>query len=118
MTTLDEDVNHRDMSAPHLMSLVFAVLLTDAAHKRPRLTDLLQTHKLDGMHLMLRAEHLLVRLVSQRDAAVFGQCASGVGELGALGTQVGGTHSAVHGGRVALVLVTPDYTLQEEKEMH
>lgn len=93
------------------MPLVLAVLLADAAHERPRLTRLLQAHELDGVDLMLRAEHLLVRLVGQRHAAVLGQRASGVGELGALGTQVGGAHGAVHGGGVALVLVAPNDTL-------
>ena len=56
-----------------------------------------------------------MRLVRQRHPAVFGQRASGVCELGALGTQVGGTHCAVHGGCVALVLVTANDTLVEEK---
>lgn len=93
------------------MSLVLAILLADAAHERPGLTRLLQAHKLDSMDLMLGAEHLLVRLIGQRHAAVFGQRASGVGELGALATQVGGAHGAVHGGCVALVFVTPYYTL-------
>lgn len=97
------------------MSLVLAVLLTHTAHEGPRLTGLFQADKLDGVDLMLRAQGLLVRLVSQRHPTVFGQRASGVGELGALGTQVGGTHSAVHRGRVALVLVTPNYTLVEKK---
>jgi len=95
----------------YLMSLVLAVLLTHTAHERPRLTGFFQTDKLDGVDLMLRAEHLLMRLISQRHPTVFGQRASGVGELRALGTQVGGTHGAVHGGCVALVLVTTDYTL-------
>lgn len=67
------------------------------------------------MDLMLRAQSLLVRLIGQRHPPVFGQRASGVGELGALSTQVGGTHGAVHGGCVALVLITPDYTLVERK---
>lgn len=67
------------------------------------------------MDLMLRAQSLLVRLISQRHATVFGQRASGVGELGALSTQVGGTHGAVHGGCVALVLITADYTLKLKK---
>lgn len=98
------------------MSLVLAVLLTHTAHERPRLTGLFQADKLDGVDLMLRAQSLLVRLVSQRHPTVFGQSASGVGELGALGTQVGGAHSAVHRGRVALILVTPYYALVEKKE--
>lgn len=97
------------------MSLVLAVLLTHTAHEGPGLTGILQADKLDGMDLMLRAQGLLVRLVSQRHPTMFGQCASGVGELGALGTQVGGTHGAVHRGRVALVLITANDTLVEEK---
>lgn len=97
------------------MSLVLAVLLAHTAHERAGLTRLLQADELDGVDLMLWAQGLLVRLVSQRHPAVFGQRASGVGELGALGTQVGGTHGAVHGGRVALVLVTANDTLVEEK---
>lgn len=100
----------------YLVSLVLAILLAHAAHERPRLTRLLQADELDGVDLMLRAQGLLVRLVSQRHPAVFGQRAGGVGELGALGTQVGGTHGAVHGGRVALVFITADYTLDEKKE--
>lgn len=64
---------------------------------------------------MLWAEGLLVRLVRQRHSAVFGQCAGGVGELGAIGTQVSGTHGAVHGGRVALVLITADDALHKER---
>lgn len=97
------------------MSLVLAVLLTHAAHEGPGLTGFFQADKLDGVDLMLRAQGLLMRLVSQRHPAVFGQRACGVGELGALGTQVGGTHGAVHGGRVALVLVTADYTLAKRR---
>lgn len=93
------------------MSLVLPVLLTNTTHERPRLTGFLQTHKLNGMDLMLRAKHLFMGFVSQRHPAVLGQRASGVGELGALGTQVGSAHSAVHGGRVVLVLVASDYTL-------
>lgn len=97
------------------MSLVFAVLLAHAAHQGPRLTGLLQAHELDGVDLVLRAQRLLVRLVRQRHSAVFGQRAGGVGELGALGTQVSGTHRAVHGGRVALVLVAADDALHRER---
>lgn len=95
------------------MSLVLAVLLTHTAHEGTRLTGLLQADKLDGVDLMLWAQGLLVRLVSQRHATVLGQRASGVGELGTLGTQVGGTHGAVHRGCVALVLVTANNTLVE-----
>ena len=97
------------------MSLVLAVLLAHTAHEGPGLAGLLQADKLDGVDLMLRAEGLLVRFVRQRHPAVFGQRPGGVGVLGALGTQVGGTHGAVHGGRVALILITPDYTLVEKK---
>lgn len=99
----------------YLMSLVLAVLLTHTAHQRPRLTGLFQADKLDGVDLMLWAQGLLMRLVSQRHPAVFGQSASGVGELGALSTQMGGTHSAVHGSCVALVLVASYYALREKK---
>ena len=101
----------------YLVSLVLAVLLAHAAHERPGLTRLLQADELDGVDLMLRAQRLLVRLVGQRHPAVFGQRAGGVGELGALSTQVGGTHGAVHGGRVALVLIAADYTLMEERNV-
>lgn len=97
------------------MSLVFAVLLTHAAHQGPRLAGFLQAHKLDGVDLVLRAQGLLVGLVRQRHPAVFGQRAGGVGELGAFGTQVSGTHGAVHGGRVALVLIAADDALHKEK---
>lgn len=97
------------------MSLVLAVLLAHAAHEGPGLTGLLQADELDGVDLMLRAQGLLVRLVSQWHPAVFGQRAGGVGELRALGTQVGGTHGAVHRGCVALVLVAPNDALVEEK---
>lgn len=95
------------------MSLVLAVLLTHTAHEGTGLTDLLQADKLNGVDLMLWAQGLLVRLVSQRHPTVFGQCASGVGELGTLGTQVGGTHGAVHRGCVAFILVTANNTLVE-----
>lgn len=95
----------------YLVSLVLAVLLAHAAHEGPRLAGLLQADKLDGVDLVLRAQGLLVGLVGQRHPSVFGQRASGVGELGALGAQVGGAHGAVHGGRVALVLVAADDTL-------
>ncbi len=98
------------------MSLVLAVLLAHTAHEGPGLTGLLQADELDGVDLMLRAQRLLMRLVSQRHPAVFGQRAGGVCELGALGTQVGGTHGAVHRSCVALVLITADNTLFEEKE--
>lgn len=66
------------------------------------------------MDLVLRAQGLLVRLVRQRHPAVLGQRAGGVGELRALGTKVRGAHGAVHGGRVALVLVAADDALPEE----
>lgn len=99
------------------MSLVLAILLTHAAHERTRLTGFLQADKLNGVNLMLWAQSLLVRLVSQGHTTVFGQCAGGVGELGALSTQVGGTHSAVHGGCVALVLITSNYTLEKQADM-
>lgn len=99
------------------MSLVLAVLLTHTTHERARLTGFLQAHKLDGMNLMLWAQGLLVRFVSQGNPTVFSQGASGVGELGALGAQVGGAHSAIHGGCVALVLIAADYTLQERRRM-
>lgn len=95
----------------YLVTLVLAVLLAHAAHEGARLARLLQADELDGVDLVLRAQRLLVRLVGQRHAAVLGQRAGGVGELGALGAQVGGAHGAVHGGRVALVLVAADYTL-------
>jgi hypothetical protein len=91
---------------------VLAVLFAHAAHERPRLADLLLTDKLDSVDLMLRAQSLLVGLVCQGYPPVLGQGAGGVGELGAVGTQVGGTHRAVHRCRVALVLVTADYTLE------
>lgn len=98
------------------MSLVLAVLFTHAAHKRPRLTRLLQTDKLNGVDLMLRTQSLLVGLVSQRHLPVLGQGAGGVCELGALSAQVGGTHGAVHGGRVAFILVTAYYTLNKTRQ--
>lgn len=67
------------------------------------------------MDLVLWTQGLLVRLVRQRHPPVFGQCAGGVGELGAFGTQVRGTHGAVHRGRVALVLIAADDALHKEK---
>lgn len=100
-------------SSGYLMSLVLAVLFADAAHEQPGLAALLQTHELDSVDLVLRAQRLLVRFVSQRDAAVFGQRAGRVCELRALGTQVCGAHGAVHRRGVALVLVTPYDALQE-----
>lgn len=48
----------------YLMSLVLAVFLTHTAHKWAGLTGLLQAHKLNGVDLMLRAQGLLVGLVS------------------------------------------------------
>lgn len=78
------------------MSLVLAVLFADAAHEQPGLTALLQTHKLDSVDLVLRTQRLLVRFVGQRDTAVFGQRAGGVCDLRTVGTEVCGTHSAVH----------------------
>lgn len=101
-----------DSSGQYLMSLVLAVLFADAAHERAGLAPLLQTHELDGVDLVLKAQRLLVRLVGQRDAAVFGQRAGGVCELRTLGTQVCGAHRAVHRRSVALVLVTPDDALR------
>lgn len=98
----------------YLVSLVLAVLLAHAAHEGPRLTRLLQADKLDGVDLVLRAQGLLVGLVGQRYPPVLGQRARGVRELRALGAQVGGAHGAVHGGRVALVLVTADDALAEK----
>lgn len=100
------------------MSLMLAVLLTHTAHERAGLTRLLQAHKLNGVDLVLQAQGLFMRLVCKRHAAVFSQCPSGVGELGTLGTQVSGAHSAVHGGRVALILVTSNDALNEEKNGH
>lgn len=91
---------------------MLAVFLANAAHERPRLAGLLQADELDGVDLVLRTQHLLVGLVGQRHPAVFGQRAGGVGELGALGAQVRGAYRAVHGRRVALVLVATDYTLR------
>ena len=98
------------------MSLVLAILLAHAAHEGPRLAVLLQADELDGVDLMLRAQGLLVGLVGQRHPAVLGQGAGGVGELGALGAQVGGAHGAVHGGRVALVLIAAYDALRWEAE--
>lgn len=69
------------------------------------------------MDLVLRAQGLLVRLVRQRHPAVFGQRAGGVCELGALGTKVSGTHGAVHGGRVALVLIAANDALHQGKRV-
>lgn len=68
------------------MSLVFAILFADAAHERAGMAALLQTHKLDRVDLVLRAQRLLVRFVGQWDTAVFGQRAGGVCELRTLGT--------------------------------
>lgn len=102
----------RDGDPQYLVSLVLAVLLAHAAHEGPRLTRLLQADELDGVDLVLRAQGLLVRLVGQRHPSVFGQRARGVGELRAVGAQVGGAHGAVHGGRVALVLVAADDALE------
>lgn len=98
------------------MPLVLSILLTHTAHEWPRLACFLKADKLNSMDLMLQAQSLLMRLVSQGHTTVFGQCAGGMGELGAVSTQVGSTHGAVHGSRVAFILITADYTL-EEKEM-
>lgn len=100
----------------YLVSLVLAVLLAHAAHEGPRLTRLLQADKLDGVDLVLVAQSLFMGLVSQRHPSVFGQRTRGVGELRAFGAQVGGAHGAVHGGRVALVLVTADDALEGKEE--
>lgn len=97
----------------HLMPLVLSVLLAHAAHERPRLAAVFQAHELDGVHLVLRAEHLLMGLVCQGHAPVLGQRPGGVCVLGALGTQVRGTHRAVHGSSVSLILITADYALME-----
>lgn len=100
------------------MPLMFSVLFTHAAHERPRLASVLQADKLDGVHLVLRAEHLLVGLVCQGHAAVLGQRTGGVGELRALGTQVRGAHRAIHGRRVTLIFIAADYALLEIKRQH
>lgn len=110
-------MNHNFICFIYLMSLVLAVLLAHAAHERPGLAGLLQADELDGVDLMLRAQRLLVRLVGQRHATVFGQRAGGVRELGALGAQVGGAHGAVHGRRVALVLVAADDALSRREKV-
>lgn len=68
------------------------------------------------MDLVLRAQSLFVGLVGQGHPPVFGQRTGGVGELGAFSAQVGGAHGAVHGGCVALVLVTADDALKEKHE--
>lgn len=102
-------------SSRYLMSLVLAVLFADTAHERPGLAAILQTHKLDSVDLVLGTQRLLVRFVSQRDAAVFGQRAGGVCELRTLSTEVCGTHRAVHRRSVALVLITPYDALQERR---
>ncbi len=98
------------------MSLVLPVLLAHAAHERPRLAAVFQADKLNGVHLVLWTEHLLMGLVCQRHTPVFGQGSGGVGELGALGTQVCGTNRAVHGSSVSLILITADYALKETWE--
>lgn len=98
---------------PYLMPLVLSVLLAHAAHERPRLAAIFQADKLNGVHLVLRAEHLLMGLVCQGHTPVLGQRSGGVGELGTFGTQVRGTHRAVHGSSVSLILITADYTLME-----
>lgn len=95
------------------MPLMFSILFTHAAHERPWQASVFQTHKLDGVHLVLRAEHLLVGLVCQGHAAVLGQRTGRVGELRALGTQVRGTYCAIHGGRMILIFITTDYALME-----
>lgn len=97
----------------YLVSLVLAVLFADAAHERPGLAAVLQTHELDGVDLVLRTQGLLVRFVGQRDAAVFGQRAGGVRELRTLCAEVRCAHRAVHRRRVALVLVAPYDALQD-----
>ncbi len=98
------------------MSLVFPVLLAHAAHERPRLAAVFQADKLNGVHLVLWTQHLLMGLVCQRHTPVFGQGSGGVGKLGALGTQVCGTNRAVHGSSVRLILITADYALKETWE--
>lgn len=98
------------------MPLMFSILLAHAAHERPWLASILQADKLNGMHLVLWAEHLLMRLICQGYTTVFGQRTGGVGELRALGTQVRGTHSAVHGGGMTLIFITADYALMEIKK--
>lgn len=95
------------------MPLVLPVLLAHTAHERPRLAAVFQADKLNGMHLVLWTEHLLMGLVCQWHTPVFGQRSGGVGELGALGTQVCGTNRAVHGSSVSLILITADYALME-----
>lgn len=97
------------------MPLMFSILFTHAAHERPWQASILQADELDGVHLVLRAEHLLMGLVCQGHAAVLGQRTGGVGELRALGTEVRGTHCAVHGRGVILIFVTADYALMEIK---
>ena len=90
---------------------MLAVLLADTAHERARGAGLLQADKLDGVHLVLGTQRLLVGFIRQRYAPVLGEGARGVRELGALGAQVRGTHRAVHGGSVTLVLIAADDAL-------
>lgn len=97
------------------MSLVLAVLLADAAHEGSWLASLLQADELDGVHLVLQAQRALVGLVLQRHASVLGQRARRVCEQGALGTQVCGAHRAVHGRRVALILIATDDALTQKR---
>lgn len=93
------------------MSLVLAVFLADTAHEGARQACILQADELDGVHLVMQAQRALVGLVLQRHATVLGQCARGVREQGALGTEVRGTHRAIHGRCVALVLIAADDAL-------
>lgn len=66
-------LHEKESRLRYLVSLVLAVLLAHAAHEWARLTRLLKADKLNGVDLVLRAQGLLVGLVSQGHPSVFGQ---------------------------------------------
>lgn len=94
------------------------IFLADTTHERTGLTALLQTNKLNGMHLVLGAHGLLVRLISKGHTPVLCQSLGGMGELGTVCTQVSGAHSAVHGRNVGLVFIAANDALTTENRQN
>lgn len=101
----------------YLVTLVFSVFLADTAHEWAALTSFLQTHKLNGVHLVLGAHGFLMRLISQRHSPVLRQSLCRMSALGTLRTQVSGTNSAINRCNVSFIFIAAGDALTSKADV-
>ena len=94
-----------------------SIIFTDVAHEGSCLTFFLRAHKLHQMHGVVVTSWYLTRFLRERHPSMFGQSSCGVGELGALDTEMRAAGDTEENSRVLLIFIARNCQLQKVNMM-